>query len=158
MKSINFLNKLKKEGKLKLVDLSEEIKQSYLVKSESNLISAKILLENNRLEEAISLTYYSMYNTLLALLFKTGLKSENHSASIFLLKEIFEFDNSMILFAKRERINTQYYVDFSITEKDVFGLIKKAEVFNESLLNFISKLTNEKINLYRNKFIKMINL
>ncbi len=54
MKRINFLNKLEKEGKLGLIEPSEEIKQSYIKKSESNVISAKILLENNKLEEAVA--------------------------------------------------------------------------------------------------------
>jgi len=42
MKKTNFLSKLKKEGKLELVDSSEEIKQSYIIKSESNITSSKI--------------------------------------------------------------------------------------------------------------------
>jgi uncharacterized protein (UPF0332 family) len=64
MKKTNFLNKIKKEGKLELVQPSEEMKQSYLIKSESNIISAKILLTNGRLEESVSLAYYSMYHLL----------------------------------------------------------------------------------------------
>ena len=40
-----FLIKLVKQGKLKLVEPSEEIYKSYLEKSESNLDSAKILLK-----------------------------------------------------------------------------------------------------------------
>lgn len=48
MKKSDFLNKLKKEGKLSLVEPSEEIKQAYIEKSESNLISAKILLQNKQ--------------------------------------------------------------------------------------------------------------
>lgn len=59
MKRINFLIELKKKGKLEIVEPSEEIKNSYIEKSESNLISAKILLKNERLEEAVSLAYYS---------------------------------------------------------------------------------------------------
>ena len=78
MKKINFLIKLKLDGKLQLVEPSEEIKQSYLGKSESNLISAKILLNSNRLEESVGLAYYSMYHLLTALFFKAGIKSENH--------------------------------------------------------------------------------
>src|SRR3989344_8193376 len=105
MKETNFLIKLKKEGKIELVEPSEEIKDSYIKKSESNLISAKILLENNRFEESVSLTYYSMYNLLLALLFKTGIKSENHSGSIILLKKLFSLENKEILEAKRERLD-----------------------------------------------------
>lgn len=46
MKKQNFLSKLKKEGKLGLVEPSEEIKLSYLQKAENCLKSAKILFQN----------------------------------------------------------------------------------------------------------------
>ncbi len=48
MKKINFLIKLRRHGKLQLVDPSEEIKETYLRKSESSLYRdslKKILLE-----------------------------------------------------------------------------------------------------------------
>lgn len=153
---MNFLAKLKKEGKLKIVESSEEVKESYLEKSESNLISAKLLLDNDRLEEAVYLTYYSMYNSLLALLFRIGIKSENHAASILLLRKLFDIDNSDISFAKRERVDKQYYVDFHVTKDEVEDLIEKAEEFNKEILDFISKLTNEKIKVYQEKFKKLI--
>jgi len=156
MKKSNFLNKLKREGKLTLVEPSEEIKQSYLEKSESNMISAKILLDNNRLEEAVSLVYYSMYHALTALLFRTGIKSENHSASIILLKGVFGIDNSEISFLKKERINKQYYVDFEITKAEVEDSLEIAEKFNAKLLDIISKITNEDIMSYREKFKKLL--
>ena len=152
MKKISFLSKLKKEGKLQLIETSEEVKKSYLEKSESNLISSKILFENNRLEESVSLSYYSMYNILMALFFRIGVKSENHTASIILLNELFELDNSQIKFAKKERIDKQYYADFKITKKDTGDLIKIAEEFNGNILDFISKLNKEKIDLFRKKF------
>ena len=156
MKRVDFLIKLKKEGKLNLIEPSEEIKQSYLEKSESNIISAKILLENNRLEESVILAYYSMYHSLVALLFKSGIKSENHTASIILLKEVFGIDNSEITFAKKERVDKQYYIDFEITKKQVEDSIKKAEIFNSKILDFISRLTNEMIKDYREKFKEII--
>ena len=105
MKKINFLIKLKKKKKLELVEPSEEIKKSYILKSESNLVSARILFKNDKLEEAIALTYYSMYHMLTALLFKIGVKCENHTASIILLKDVFDIDNSGISYAKKERID-----------------------------------------------------
>lgn len=108
MKKINFLKKLCNQGKLELVESSEELKQSYILKSESNLISAKILLNNDKFEESVGLAYYSMYHLLTALLFKIGIKSENHSASIILLKNLFNHDNKEIFDAKKERIDKQY--------------------------------------------------
>ena len=86
----SFWTKMKKEEKLKLVEPSEEVKESYIKKSESNTSAAKLLLENGMLEEAVSIAYYSMYNLLLSLLFKAGIKSENHNASIILLKKLFK--------------------------------------------------------------------
>ncbi|MBS3065563.1 HEPN domain-containing protein [Candidatus Pacearchaeota archaeon] len=156
MKKADFLIKLKKEGRLEIIEPSEEIKQAYLEKSRSNLISSKILLENNKLEESVGLAYYSMYHSLTALLFRTGIKSENHTASIDILKDIFEIDNSDIAFAKRERIDKQYYVDFNITKEQVKDTINKAELFNSKLLEFISRLSNKAIEIYRKRFISSI--
>ena len=151
-----FFMQLAKEGKLDLVESSEEIKNSYLEKSESNLISAKILFENNRLEEAVYLSYYSMYSSVLALFFKVGIKCENHSASIILLKELFGLDNSIISNAKTERIDKQYYADFKITFKIVEETIELAEEFTKEMFNFISTLNSEKIKLFRSKFEELI--
>ena len=156
MKKMDFLIKLKEEGKLELVEPSEEIKQSYIDKSDSNLISSKILLENNKLEESVGLAYYSMYNSLIALLFKIGIKSENHVASIILLKELFGIDNSDIAFAKKERVDKQYYINFEITKEQVEDAVRKAELFNGKILDFISKITNEDIQVCRKKFEGLI--
>jgi len=155
MKKTAFLIRLKAERKLELVEPSEEIRKAYIEKSESNLISAKILLENSMLEESVTLAYYSMYHSLASLLFKTGIKSENHTASIILLKEIFGIDNSEIFFAKKERVDKQYYVSFSITKEQVKDAIKRAEIFNSKMLDFLSKLNNEDIILFRKKFMEI---
>ena len=156
MKKIKFLIKLAKERKLELIEPSEEIKESYIGKSKSNLLSSKILLENNQLEEAVALTYYSMYHMLTALLFKTGIKCENHSGSIILFKELFNLNNEDILYAKSERVDKQYYTDFHITKLELIESIKTAELFNSKLLDFISRLTNSEIKDYRKKFVELI--
>ena len=149
------LNKLLKEKKLQIVESSEEICKSYIEKCNSNLMAAKLLLENNMLEESTSLIYYSMYNLVLALLFKVGIKSENHSASIFLLSEIFGIDNENIKDAKRERIDKQYYTGFKIAQKEVSRGIKIAEDFNRDLNGFISGLNSEEIKEYRSEVKKL---
>ncbi len=156
MKKISFLAKLHKESKLQLVAPSEAIKDSYIAKSDSNLASAKILLDNGRLEEAVALTYYSRYHMLTALLFKTGIKCENHAASIILLKAVFGMDDRDISSAKGERIDKQYYTDFRIMKDDVMEAVETAEEFNKRLLDFISKLSNQKIDECRRTFLSMI--
>ena len=48
-----FLVKLFKDHKISITEPSDNIKNAYLKKSESALISAKILIENKRLEESV---------------------------------------------------------------------------------------------------------
>jgi uncharacterized protein (UPF0332 family) len=156
MKKTGFLTKLYKEGKLQLVSPSDTIKESYRAKSDSNLVSAKILLSNQRLEEAVTLTYYSMYNMLTALLFQVGIKCENHTAAIMLLTSVFNLENSDISFARKERIDKQYYIDFSVTRDDAQELIETAEEFNKCLFDFQSKMNSNKIKEYRERFLSIV--
>jgi len=153
MIKLSFLANLRRKEVIGLVELSEEIKQSYIEKSASNIDSAKILLKNNKLEESVALSYYSMYHLITALFYKAGIKSENHNATIQMLKDIFEIDNKEITFAKKERLDKQYYVNFKISKEDVAEAIKKAEIFNSFMHDFISKITNERISKARAKFI-----
>ena len=152
MKKINFLIRLKEEGTLSIIEPSDEIKESYVRKSAGSLKSAKILLENGQIEDAVPMAYYSMYNMLTALLYKAGIKCENHSASIIILKELFGIENSRIMSAKTERVDKQYYVDFKITKEEVWNLIKSAEQFNSTLYDFIDKLTTKQASEYKKEF------
>ena len=140
MKGQNFLHKLFREGKIRIVDPSLQVQEAYRRKSESYLISAKILLENGRLEETVSMAYYSMYYMLLALLFRTGIQCENHSGAIILLEGLYGIDNARIAAAKRDRIDKQYYVDFAVTAEDVRDSIEEAEAFNADLFDFMERL------------------
>lgn len=153
---MKLLNKLFKESKLQAVEPSDYICKSYINKSESNLMAAKLLLENNMFEESTSLVYYSMYNLVLALMFRIGIKSENHSASIFLLKEIFGIDNKDIKYAKRERIDKQYYTGFKVIKNEVEAGIILAEDFSRDLNGFILGLNNNSIKEYKNKFLELL--
>src|SRR3972149_9026648 len=113
MKELTFLKKLKRKDVIELVESSEEMKSSYLTKAENCLKSAKILFNSQLYENSTSEAYYCMYNSLLALLFKVGIKSENHSASITVFKKLFDNNDlfKIISWAKKERIDKQYYVE-----------------------------------------------
>ena len=158
MKKINFLVKLFKEGKLQVIEPSEETKEAYIKKSESYLYSAKILLDNNKVEESVSMTYYSMYYISLALFHKTGIKCENHSASIILLKELFNIDNSEMSSAKKERIDKQYYVDFFIVMEDALKLIRTAEMFNSRVIDYMERLTKIRITELRDELKESLRM
>ena len=157
MERVGFLRRLSQETRLELVEPSEAVMQAYQNKSERYLGSAKILLRSDHLEESISMAYYSMYYLLLALLFRTGIKCENHTASIIMLQELFGIDSTTIFSVKKERIDKQYYVDFQITREETQDVIRLAEEFSAKLTDFISRLNNEKIGDYRKKLKKLLS-
>lgn len=154
MEKQNFLNKLEQENKLELVETSEEIKESYLGKSATSMKASQILVKSELLEESVSMSYYAMYHCLLALIFKCGIKCENHAGNILLLKELFNENElyEMISDAKEERIDKQYYVDFEITKEDTEELIEKSQEFVTKIKLVIEKLTQEEIDKIRIKF------
>jgi uncharacterized protein (UPF0332 family) len=150
------LKKLNRLKVLQIVETSKNLKESYLKKSDESLFSSKVLHKNNQYNDAIALSYFSMYNSLLALLYFCGIKSENHNVSILLLKEIFEIDNSEIKNAKIERKDKQYYPSFSTNKKESESAINSAEKFNSEIVYFIDRLTNAEIIKIRNKLIERL--
>jgi len=135
------------------------MKLSYLQKAENCLKSSKILFKNNLYENSVSESYYCMYNSLLALLFLLGIKSENHSGSIILLRDLVKQENlhKVISFAKEERIDKQYYVESQqiskITKNLCEEMILKSEDFLIKIKLLISQMTNEKRSKIRDSFI-----
>ncbi len=156
MKRADFLRKLRDEGKLREVEPSAEIAEAYLQKSDKSLVSAKALLDIGNFEDSVAMAYYAMYHCLVALLFRTGIKCENHSAAIILLQDVFGIDSSQISKAKSERVDKQYYVDFSISQKETRDAIRIAEEFKADLKDFIDRLNSEKIKEYRNIVVRII--
>ncbi len=161
MKRNNFLNKLKIEEKLELVEPSEEICDSYLEKSNDCLASAKLLLNNNLYENSVSMSYYAMYDSLIASLFRTGIKCENHAGSILLLKLLFGKQDlfKLISDAKKERIDKQYYVTTEkdeLTKEDTQELLVNTEDFVVKMGLIIKNLNNEYIDQIREKFETLV--
>jgi len=158
MKEISFLSKLKKEGKLELVEPSSEIQDSYLLKADNCLKSARILSNSQLYENSTSEAYYCMYNSLLALLFKVGIKSENHSASITVFKKLFDNNDlfKIISWAKKERIDKQYYVEtkqiIKASRESCNEMIIKSEDFLIKMRVLIDQIGTEKIDILRNCF------
>ncbi len=103
------------------------------------------------------MSYYAMYNLLLALLFRAGIKCENHGGSILLLKLLFQ-ENGMyklISDAKKERIDKQYYVTTEkdeITKEIAEELLNNAEDFVLKMKVVIKNLNNDSIEELREKF------
>ncbi len=162
MKELTFLRKLKKKRIIELVEPSEEMKSSYIIKAENCLKSAKILYQSQLYENSTSEAYYCMYNSLLSLLFKIGIKSENHSASIILFEKLFDKLDlvKIVSWAKGERIDKQYYVEtqqiIKVTKESCNEIILKAEDFLIKMKLLINEVGNEKINSVREDFNKLL--
>ncbi|MBW2995237.1 HEPN domain-containing protein [Candidatus Woesearchaeota archaeon] len=156
MKKPSFLNKLFKEGRIKETEPSQDVSKAYLEKSAKSHSSAKALLDIRNLEDSVAMAYYSMYHCLLSLLFRIGIKCENHAAAIIMLKKVFGLDNILISKAKTERIDKQYYIDFKVSESETQQAIESAEDFISEIKDFIDKLNNEKVKEYREKAIALL--
>ena len=156
MKKANFLGKLTIKGKLQVIEPNEDVMKAYLQKSSKSLSSAKVLLEIGNLEDSVALAYYAMYNSLLALLFRVGIKCENHAAAIILLKRVFGLDNVGISRAKSDRVDKQYYVDFTVSNEETSESIAVAEVFMAKVADFIARLTEEDVARFREAAIKLM--
>jgi uncharacterized protein (UPF0332 family) len=162
MKELTFLKSLKRKKIIQLVEPSEEMKSSYLIKAENCLKSSKILYQNQLYENSTSEAYYCMYNSLLSLLFKVGIKSENHSASIILLDRLFKKKElaKILFWAKGERIDKQYYIEtqqmVKVTKESCSEMILKAEDFLVKMKLLIREIGNEEINSFRDLFVEML--
>lgn len=155
MKKINFIETLIKEDKIRLIEPSKVISSSYSKKSQNSFKAAKLLLDHELLEESTSMAYFAMYHKALSLLYLIGIRCENHSATIILLRELFGIENKEILFAKTQRIDKQYFIDFIITKQEVTLLIQQTESFIDVLDSFIDNLSEEMKRYYLDQFLRI---
>ena len=164
MKSSDFLNKLKKEGKLELVEGSEQMSLSYEKKGAECREVANLAYNNGYFESAITQSYYSMYNHVQSLFFKCGIKCENHSASALLLKDFFNQSELHLIFskAKEERIDKQYYIAPSqnnpATKESAKEMIGISMKFNPQITAFKNNLKLEEIKKIRDKISDILQL
>ncbi|MBD3203881.1 HEPN domain-containing protein [Candidatus Woesearchaeota archaeon] len=138
-----FIKTLMRENKIQIVKETGNLVESYIEKSDTSLKSAELLFNNMLYETSVSMSYYAMYHITLAMLYKYTVKCENHTAAIMILKLIGEKDLSKKLhYAKKERIDKQYYADFSATSEDAEALLKDAKDFISKIKSKIIMLSN----------------
>ena len=68
---------------------------------------------------------------------------------------MFGIDNSKISKAKSERVDKQYYVDFSVNSEEAKESIKTAEEFIAEMHDFIARLNEEEAKEYQEKAIQL---
>jgi len=156
MKKLNFLDKLKQEEKLILVEPSEEISKSYLIKSDKCFKVAKLAYEAGIYENAVSEGYYSIYNIVMALFFKCGIKCENHSASVILIRNLFKLEEFYLIFSefKKDRIDNQYYIPITevVDKEKCSERLMIVQKFNLELRSYMDRLNISEIEKIRDRF------
>ena len=150
------MSRLFRKGQLQEAEPSNDIATAYLQRSEESLSSAKALLRIGNLKDTVALAYYAMYHCLLAVLFRIGIKCENHTAAIMVLKEAFELDTTaLIVKAKSERVDKQYYVDFEVMKEEAESAIAVAEEFVSKMTNLIATLTEQRVKEYHERAVRL---
>ncbi|MFH1073397.1 MAG: HEPN domain-containing protein [Nanoarchaeota archaeon] len=134
-----YFRRLKEKRKIALIIPSLTLQNAYLDKSKKFVLSANLLLGHDFLESATADLYYSMYYSLLALLFKYGIRSKSHMTSILFLDILFQRKDlfELMRHAKRERIDKQHHIETQANSEGVTDLLDKARLFNMEIRQII---------------------
>ena len=141
---------LKKEGGLELSEPNAVMARSYLGMAEDSLKD----LENVKTDIwKATITYYSFYYSLYALMMRIGVKCEIHSCSLEFMDKLLgdlysKEDIEMINKAFGARINLQYYANRPIDEK----VIKETRAY---VSDFLSKTKDVITNITNNQIISI---
>lgn len=90
----------------------------------------------------------------LSLLYKAGIKSENHIGTILLLEDLFQINIENIKQAKKDRVDRQYYTDFLATKRDVEDGIMIAQEFNAQIKTIIDTIKQSELENKKTLFIE----
>ena len=95
---------------------------------------------------------------MLIIFFKCGIKCENHSVAVILIKRLFELNELYEIFSefKKDRIDNQYYLPIidsePVTKEKCNEKLLTAKRFNFILRVYMMNLTHNQIDIIRNKF------
>jgi uncharacterized protein (UPF0332 family) len=147
----------KKEG-LSLIEPNSNLANAYFNKSQEALESMRIIQIK---DWKISTAYYTLYFSLYALLMKIGIKCEIHSCTIeFAKKYLNDFfddeDFHFITNSLKARIDSQYYIDRTVSNEQYDDMIKKTPQFMVKCKSIINKLNEKKITEIRRNFQKKL--
>ena len=81
---------LKSEKRMKKIKPSDKLSKEHIEKAKHNLKAADYNIQGNFDDWAISQSYYAVYHSLLAILFKKGFESKNHECTISAVEFLIE--------------------------------------------------------------------
>ncbi len=148
----------KKSDGLTLVEPNDNLSNAYIKKAEEALESARL---NIAKDWKISAAYYSLYFSLYSILMKIGIKCEIHSCTIEFAKrflgEYFNEDEISFLEASlKARIDSQYYVDRSVSDEQYKRMMADTPRFLVKCKSISIKLNEKTANEIRERLKKAI--
>ncbi|GAB7015781.1 HEPN domain-containing protein [Methanogenium cariaci] len=144
---------------IKLVEPNDNLASAYQIKAEEAL---EAMHSVSSFDWKISTGYYSLYFSLYSLLMKIGIKSENHSCTIEimrnLLNEYFTPDECDLLdTARRARVETQYYVTTTVSEEFSATLSKRVPRFLVTCKSVVNGLDEKQVQELRKTLMILID-
>ena len=144
-----------KDG-IKLIEPNPNKAKSYLNMAE---ISSKELKNVESWIWKASISYYSMYYSLYALMIRLGIRCEIHYCSLIVMRECLrdfysEEDIKMISTAFNARIDNQYYTDRPVNKEAIERAQKYAPEFLIKTKDIISQLLEKDVKGIREKLQK----
>ncbi len=139
-----------KKGDVGLIQPNENISNSFIKLSTETLKAAENVIMNKMFLWGTVMAYYAEYYAVSSILYRLGIKSENHDCSIEVFGFLFGEDDFMkINKAKKMRIDSQYYMKVA-DDREVEKLLADAKSFvadQSVILNSLSRdKTKELIN------------
>ena len=143
-----------KKGGLSLIEPNTNLSDSYIKKAEEALESMRI---NIIKDWKISTAYYTIYFSLYSLLTKIGIKCEIHSCTIEFTKKYLNnyFSDGDIDFIEdslKARIDSQYYIDRTVSDEQYNKMMMKAPVFLVKCKSILRNLNEKRILSIREEF------
>ena len=147
----------KNEG-LSLIEPNSNLAEAYIKKAEEALGSIRV---NIIKDWKISTSYYTLYFSLYSVLTKIGIKCEIHSCTIafakrFLREFLSEEDLDFTEDSLKARIDSQYYIDRTVTDEQYNKMVKNAPEFLVKCKSILLKINEKKINEIRMGFKKAL--
>ncbi len=145
---------IKQKKGIELIEPNNNLKEAYIIKAEEALTTLKTTTSR---DWQLTTAYYTIYNSIYSILMKIGVKCEIHSCTIelakqFLNKHLTKEDFELIDKAFSARIDSQYYVNREVPNKNYELILKNAATFMIKCKNM--NLKEEEINTIRNKIME----
>ncbi|MFH1455343.1 MAG: HEPN domain-containing protein [archaeon] len=137
-----------KEG-LRIVEPNERLAKAYLRESKSSLERAEKDFKDDDLLWATVIIYYADYYALYSFLQKIGVKCENHSCSIEVVKTMLGKEQvKTIEKHKDKRIDAQYYMKID-KQKEVAQMLQECKTFVAEFDQIVENLSEKDIKNFR---------